>query len=46
MIVQEKNRKEKNRDKLQGWIEESLAFLIAQRNQVIGEMEQCLKADI
>jgi transposase len=45
MIVQEKNRKEKNCETLQAWIEESLAFLTAQRNEVIGEMEQCLKAD-
>lgn len=45
MIVQEKNRKEKNCEKLRGWIEESLAFLTAQRNAVIKEMELCLKAD-
>lgn len=45
MIVQEKNRREKNCEKLQAWIEESLAFLTVQRDEVILEMELCLKAD-
>lgn len=46
MIVQEKNRREKNCEKLHAWIEESLAFLTAQRNAVIRDMELCLKADV
>jgi transposase len=49
MIVQEKNRREKPPGNAGGrtraWIEETLRFLIAQRQSVIEAMTDCLKAD-
>lgn len=49
MIVQEKNRREKltNRGdgRSQAWIEESLRFLVDQRQAVIDAMTGCLEAD-
>jgi len=49
MIVQEKNRREKlrarNDDRAKAWIEETLAFLVRQRQSVVEAMEACLKAD-
>lgn len=49
MIVQEKNRREKlrtrNDDRARAWIEETLAFLIRQRQSVVDAMEACLKSD-
>jgi transposase len=49
MIVQEKNRREKlNRQadgRTRAWIEETLAFLLAQRQAVVDEMEACLGSD-
>lgn len=49
MIVQEKNRREKLRmrgdDRVKAWIEETLAFLLQQRQSVVDAMEACLKAD-
>lgn len=49
MIVQEKNRREKlharNDDRAKAWIEETLAFLMLQRQSVVDAMEACLQAD-
>lgn len=49
MIVQEKNRREKLRTRgdaqARAWIEETLAFLLQQRQSVIEAMEACLKSD-
>lgn len=49
MIVQEKNRREKLArqadDRTRAWIEESLGFLIEQRQSVVEAMTVCLKAD-
>ena len=45
MIVQEKNRREKQVDKTLEWIEETLDFLVEQRRKVIKAMETCLAAD-
>lgn len=49
MIVQEKNRREKLRmrgdSRGKSWIEETLAFLLQQRQSVVDAMETCLKAD-
>ena len=49
MIVQEKNRREKltrNADgRTRAWIEETLRFLIEQRQSVVEAMTDCLKAD-
>jgi len=49
MIVQEKNRREKlrarNDNRAKAWIEETLAFLVRQRQSVVEAMEACLKAD-
>jgi transposase len=49
MIVQEKNRREKLHTradtKAKVWIEETLAFLLKQRQSVVDAMETCLKAD-
>ncbi|KQV34375.1 transposase [Rhizobium sp. Root268] len=49
MIVQEKNRQEKLARKADGrtraWIEESLHFLLEQRQSVVEAMTACLKAD-
>lgn len=45
MIVQEKNRREKQVDKTLGWIEETLDFLVEQRREVIMAMENCLAED-
>lgn len=49
MIVQEKNRREKLRHredtKTKAWIEETLKFLLQQRQSVIDAMEACLKSD-
>ncbi len=45
MIVQEKNRREKLTGRTKAWIEESLRFLLDQRQAVVDEMIACLKAD-
>jgi transposase len=45
MIVQEKNRREKLSGKTRDWIEETLRFLIDQRQAIVDEMTACLKAD-
>lgn len=45
MIVQEKNRREKRNDRTRDWIEQTLAFLLKQRQSVVEEMTACLKAD-
>lgn len=45
MIVQEKNRREKQTGKTRAWIEESLRFLTDQRQAVIDDMELCIKSD-
>lgn len=49
MIVQEKNRREKlsgrPNDQARAWIEETLAFLLAQRQSVVAEMAACIQAD-
>ncbi len=49
MIVQEKNRREKLRarddDRAKAWIEETLAFLMCQRQSVVDAMEACLQMD-
>ncbi|KJS20392.1 MAG: transposase [Hoeflea sp. BRH_c9] len=49
MIVQEKNRREKANSKAdaraRAWIEETLAFLLAQRQAVVEAMEACLACD-
>lgn len=49
MIVQEKNRREKlsgdTDARPRAWIEETLAFLMQQRQAVIDAMETCLKSD-
>jgi transposase len=49
MIVQEKNRREKltrNADgRTRAWIEETLRFLIEQRQSVVDAMTACLKTD-
>jgi transposase len=49
MIVQEKNRREKlvtrTDTRSRAWIEETLAFLIEQRQCVVDAMEACLKSD-
>lgn len=49
MIVQEKNRREKLDHTVGGrtrdWIEQTLRFLLEQRQAVIDEMTACLKAD-
>jgi hypothetical protein len=50
MIVQEKNRREKLTRQADGrtraWIEESLRFLLEQRQSVVDEMTACLKSDV
>lgn len=46
MIVQEKNRREKQSGKTKAWIEESLRFLINQRQAVIDDMELCVRSDL
>lgn len=45
MIVQEKNRREKQNETLKDWIEEILHVLLEQRQAVVAAMEACLKAD-
>lgn len=49
MIVQEKNRREKLTRQTDGrtraWIEETLQFLLAQRQSVVDEMTACLQSD-
>lgn len=45
MIVQEKNRREKLSGKTRDWIEETLRFLLDQRQAIVEEMTACLKAD-
>lgn len=49
MIVQEKNRREKLTCNAQGrtgdWIEQTLRFLLEQRQAVVDAMTECLKAD-
>lgn len=49
MIVQEKNRREKLNHSTQGrtrdWIEQTLHFLLEQRQAVVDAMTECLKAD-
>ncbi|MBD3661544.1 MAG: IS110 family transposase [Arenibacter algicola] len=44
MIVQEKNRLEKQDNPARSWIEDSLAFLQHQKHQVEQEMETCVRA--
>ena len=46
MIVQEKNRREKQNETLKDWIEEMLHVLLEQRQAVVDAMEACLKADL
>ena len=45
MIVQEKNRKEKQNTTLNDWIEAMLQSLLTQRQAVVDAMAACLKAD-
>ncbi|WP_252866845.1 transposase [Brucella sp. 09RB8471] len=45
MIVQEKNRREKASGQTKDWVEESLNFLLDQRQTVVDAMTACLKAD-
>lgn len=45
MIVQEKNRREKQTGRTIAWIEESLRFLTNQRQAVIDDMELCIRSD-
>lgn len=49
MIVQEKNRREKLNHGTQGrtreWIEQTLGFLVKQRQAVVDDMAECLRAD-
>jgi len=49
MIVQEKNRREKlrarNENRAKAWIEETLDFLMRQRQSVVDAMEACLRSD-
>ncbi|WP_188667418.1 IS110 family transposase, partial [Terasakiella brassicae] len=45
MIVQEKNRREKKDNPASRWIEESLAFLQSQRQDVIEAMKKCINED-
>jgi transposase len=49
MIVQEKNRREKLTrhadSRTQAWIEETLQFLLCQRQSVVDAMKDCLKTD-
>ncbi len=49
MIVQEKNRRKKlrarNEDRAKAWIEETLDFLMRQRQSVVDAMEACLRSD-
>lgn len=45
MIVQEKNRKEKNNKILNGWIDQMLEALLQQRQEVVDAMCECLKTD-
>ncbi|MFS8049670.1 IS110 family transposase [Rhizobium sp. BR 314] len=49
MIVQEKNRREKlgarTDARARAWIEETLAFLLQQRQSVVDAMEACLTSD-
>lgn len=49
MIVQEKNRREKllgkDNDRAKDWIEETLQFLLKQRQAVVDEMDACLGSD-
>lgn len=49
MVVQEKNRREKRankaNDQMRNWIEETLAFLLAQRQSVVDEMAACIQAN-
>jgi transposase len=45
MIVQEKNRKDKLAGEPSKWIEESLRFLLGQRQSIIDEMTACIAGD-
>lgn len=45
MIVQEKNRREKRNMQTQAWIEDSLRFLLDQRQAVLNAMKACLERD-
>lgn len=45
MIVQEKNRKEKQNKALNGWINQMLEALLQQRQEVVDAMRECLDAD-
>lgn len=45
MIVQEKNRREKLSGRTRAWIEDSLRFLLEQREAVVAEMKACLETD-
>jgi len=42
MIVQEKNRRDKQQDRIRDMIEEALAFLLAQRKQIVEAMQACV----
>ncbi|WP_196107385.1 IS110 family transposase, partial [Brucella intermedia] len=44
MIVQEKNRREKASGQTKDWVEESLNFLLDQRQTIVDAMTACLKA--
>ena len=45
MIVQEKNRKEKQNETIKDWIDEMLHVLLKQQQAVVDAMTACLKAD-
>lgn len=45
MIVQEKNRREKLNDRTRNWIEQTLQFLLSQRQAVVDAMTACLASD-
>ena len=45
MIVQEKNRREKQNDRTRDWIEQTLQFLLSQRQAVVDAMTACLASD-
>lgn len=45
MIVQEKNRRERPNEQTRAWIEESLRFLLEQREAVLTAMKACLEMD-
>jgi len=45
MIVQEKNRRDKQQDRLRQMIEETLSFLLTQRKQVVQAMQDCVSRE-